>query len=854
MAAKKKTSKKTKTKNSTNERSIFTNLIRWAWILTILGLVCAVAIFLVVSISKLPNTEELENPKYDIASLVYSSDGEQLGRYFVQNRSWTTFEELNPYLVDALVATEDERFFKHSGVDVKGTLRAVAFMGSKGGASTITQQLAKLFFTNKSRSFPKRVWQKLKEWVIAFKFEKRYTKKEIMAMYLNKVDFLYNSHGVNAAAETYFGKTQDMLTMDEAAMIVGMLKNPSYFSPKKYPERAQRRRNVVLGQMLRNKFITKEKFDELKVLELDGSKFSRRNNYSGIAPYFRAELTKWLNDLLKDDKYTKEDGSKYSIYRDGLKIYTSIDSRMQKHAESAMVTHMSKLQDRFFNRWEGKDPWTYDADDRQIKLRRSSLNAHITNSDRYKLLRKKYLTKVSQEISREIENVKLRDTDIRRMLKATKTKGHLAALVKNKTISKNMSKTYTQIVRSPHWKTLKKRWALFQSVVKRDFNKKAKMKVFAYNDNGYVIKTMTPIDSIKYHRMHMQIGSLSIEPQTGYVKAWVGGVNHDYFKFDHIQNDRQVGSTFKPFLYATAISHLAMSPCQKVRDQRYTIPARDSDFGLMKAWSPENWDEKYSNTEITLKEALQKSKNTISAWLIKEIKNPRLVGDLAENMGVSKAKIPNVPSIALGAADLSVMDMTGAYSTFANNGVFVKPTFVTRIEDKNGKEIYRAVPDGHRALSPDYNYVMVDMLQNAVASKQAELEVKFGGKTGTTNNHVDGWFMGITPDLVVGTWVGGEDPWIKFNTIGDGSGAAMARPFYLEYMKKIEADNSIGYNSEAVFKVPENLSVTIDCEVYDAFIKENTAKRTTLEDALEDEFDESELEEELEEELDEFEG
>lgn len=854
MATSKKKSKKKSTTKKSKGSSFYSNLIRWAWMLTILGMVMAVALFLLVSVSQLPNTEELENPKYDIASVVYSADGESYGRYFVQNRSWTTYDDLNPYLIDALVATEDERFFKHSGVDVKGTLRAVAFMGSKGGASTITQQLAKLFFTNRSRSFPTRVWQKLKEWVIALKFEKQYTKKEIMAMYLNKVDFLYNSHGVNAAAETYFGKSQDKLSMDESAMIVGMLKNPSYYSPKKYPERALKRRNVVLGQMLRNKFISKKKFDELKVLELDASKFSRRNNYTGIAPYFRAELTKWLNNLLQDNQFTKEDGSKYSIYRDGLKIYTSIDSRMQRHAEAAMEKHMSKLQDKFFLRWKGMDPWTYDADERQKKLRRSSLNSQITSSDRYKLLRKKYLTKISQEISKEIEKVKLRDADIKRMLKAGKTKGHLAKLVKNKMISRDMSKTYTEIMKSKYWKTLKKRWALFQSVVKRDFNKKAKMKLFAYNDKGYVVKTMTPIDSIKYHRMHMQLGSLSIEPQTGYVKAWVGGVNHNYFKYDHIQNDRQVGSTFKPFLYASAILHKAMSPCQKVRDQRYTIPAGDSDFGLMKSWSPENWDEKYSNQEITLKTALQKSKNTISAWLMKEIKNPRLVRDLAENMGVSRSKIPNVPSIALGAADLSVMDMTGAYSTFANNGVFVKPTFVTRIEDKNGKEIYRAIEDSHRALPPDYNYVMVDMLQNAVASKQAELEVKFGGKTGTTNNHVDGWFMGITPDLVVGTWVGGEDSWIKFNTIGDGSGAAMARPFYLEYMKKIEGDKSLGFNSTAVFDRPGNLSITIDCEVYDTFIKENEAKKAKLEDELEDEFDEMELEEELEEELDEFEG
>lgn len=843
--------KKSAKKSTAGNSNLLRNLIRWAWFLTILAMLAFIALWLLVSASKLPNTDELENPKYALYSTIVSSDKEELGRYFEQNRKWVTYEELNPYIIDALVSTEDERFFEHSGVDPKGTVRAITFMGSKGGASTITQQLAKLFFTDRSSNFVKRVWQKLKEWVIALRFEKRYTKQEIMAMYLNKVGFLYGAHGVNAAAETYFGKPQDELEIEEAATIVGMLKNPSYYNPKRFPEVALKRRNVVLGQLLRNDFITQQDFDQLKVLTLDASKFNRRGNYSGMAPYFRAELTKELDEILNDDRYLKEDGSKYDIWKDGLKIYTTIDSRMQAHAEKAAQKHMAVQQAKFFKKWEGEDPWTYDADERQINQRRGSLNRAIRESDRYSRLRKTHLRSISQTISKEIEDVRLWDGDIRSMLSQSKNAGHFNELIRRGDRSRAQLAVYKKIMASSHWKMLRNKWNLFQSSVKREFNRKRNLKVFAYNDKGHKMAMMTPLDSIKYHQMHLQLGSLSIEPSTGHVKTWVGGINYDYFKFDHVQNERQVGSTFKPFVYITAIFEQSFSPCRAVKDIQYTIPAKDPYFGLLESWTPKNWDEKYLNTEITLKDALKASKNTISTWLMIQLKNPRSVRDMAERMGISKSKIPNQPSIALGAADLSVMDMTGAYSTFANDGVHIRPTFVTRIEDRNGKTIFTDVPESHRALPSDYNYVMVDMLKHVVTNQQGLLESTFGGKTGTTNSHVDGWFMGITPDLVVGTWVGGDNTFIKFRDIQDGSGSKMARPYYLDFMKRVESDPAIKFNTLKQFPIPESLDIELDCEVYAQINEAAKKEQEDLDKQLDDGFDDLEFEEDIDDELEE---
>jgi len=780
-------------------RRPFRAYVFWMWLLAIAGLLGVVAIFVLVSYSDLPEIDELENPKFEYSTLVYTSDGEELGRYFKYNRDWVTYENLNPHIVDALVATEDRRYFNHNGIDPRGFARAVIHLGKNGGASTITQQLAKLFFTNYSRNFVKRVYQKLQEWIISLELEKRYTKEEILAMYLNKFEFIYDSYGISAAANTYFGKDQKNLTIEEAAVLVGMLKNPYYYNPKIFPERAQRRRTTVLNQMRKEEYLSQTSYDSIKLKPIDLSNFKRQEDSKGLAPHFRSELTKWLKKTLKQEQYQKPSGGSYNIYLDGLKVYTTIDSKMQKYAEESVMKHMKGLQAKYFKRWKGMDPWTYDADEGQKKIRRESLNSVVRNSERFKRLKDNHMSEVYAEISKEFSDARLWDADILRMLKAEKEKGHLARLMDREIISRKQNARYQKIMSSSHWSKLKKQWSTLQGRAKKDFNKKSKMKVFAYNAVGQTDTLMTPMDSIKYHLMHMQAGMLAVDPESGEVKAWVGGTDHNYFQFDHINSNRQVGSTFKPFIYGTAIFQQGMSPCWKVKDVQYSIAPGDSKFGLLDKWEPTNSNGKFSGANLTLYEGLKQSKNSVSVWLMKELGNVDVVRNLASNMGIPAGKIPQAPSISLGAAELSLMDMTGAYTTFANNGVYNKPIFITKIEDKNGRLIYTAFPEQRTALPEAYNYVMVDMLQYAAKFIQPQFESAVGGKTGTTNDYVDGWFMGITPDLVVGTWVGGDLPWIRFRTLADGQGGVMARPVFVDFLKKLEADPSSGYDKTKKF-------------------------------------------------------
>ncbi len=810
------TSKKKKQKTGSN------TLVKWVWVSLVAAVLVLLAVFVIISTTMIPDAEDLENPKYEQASIVYASDGPELGRYYTDNRVWATFDELNPHIVNALIATEDERFYEHNGIDARSTLRAVVFLGSKGGASTITQQLAKQFFTKRSSSFVRRVWQKMKEWVIAAEFEKRYTKEEILAMYLNKFDFTNNSHGISAASKTYFSKDQSELSIDQAAILVGMLKNPSTYNPKKFPENALNRRNVVMGQMKRNGMISSDKYNELKENPIDNSGFRREHHAKGLAPYFRQELTKYLKDLIADGLLRKPDGSNYNIYQDGLKVYTTIDSRMQIHAETAAWDHMTKIQEKYFRVWKDQDPWTYNADKKQLSQRKASFNRLVTETERYKSIRTRYLNNVCQSIMDGIDNTRLRDIDISRMLKEEKSKGHLKKLRRQKTISASQEKVYKKIMSSEYWPRLKKAWVSFQKNVKFAFNRKREMRVFAYVDGGEKTIEMTPLDSIKYHRMHMQLGSMSIDPKTGQVKTWVGGINFKHFQYDHVNdgNRRQVGSTFKPFLYTSAISNLAISPCHQVRDEKQTIHAGDADFPSMKSWSPANSDNKYTGEILTLKDGLKKSKNTVSVWLMKQLGNVEIVRDLVSDMGIPKEKIPKYPSICLGTPDLSVIEMTGAYTTFANEGVFTKPIFVEEIRDKNDRLLFKAIPEQKKVLSDDVTYVMVDMLVNNVSQFSDQLSSQFGGKTGTTDDYRDGWFMGVTPNLIVGTWVGGEDQWIHFKRIGDGAGSVMARPFFFDFMKKVESDTSIDYDSGARFHKPEDLQIEINCSLYAELTKD----------------------------------
>ncbi len=835
----KRVKKTTKAKVDTSKNAYYIKLI---WSALALGLFIAAGIFFYISKFELPDTEELEQPDYEIATRILATDGRELGKAFKLNRVWLKYEEINPIIIDALISTEDERYFSHSGIDARGTLRAIAFLGSKGGASTITQQLAKLFFTQRSKSFIPRVWQKLKEWVIAIEFEKQYTKEEILAMYLNKYDYLNGANGIASAANTYFGKDQSELNVSEAAVLVGLLKNPWIYNPKNHPENAHARRAVVMNQMVRNGKLTKSKFEELNKEPIDISGFKREKNYGGIAPYFRAELVKEVRKILELDENTKPDGTKYDLYTDGLVIKTTIDFDMQKHAEASMKKHMKDLQERFFLRWKGKDPWKYNADKNQLKIRQSNLLRQIRESERFKAMRAQYIGPISSKISANIENVRLWDSDIFRLFAEDKKQGTLANLVRKKTIRRDQSKVYKKILASEYWPTLKKQWIALQNAKDKAFKKKVKMKVFAYNAAGEKTVEMTPLDSIKYHNMHMQLGSVSIEPKTGYVKTWVGGVGHKYFKFDHINSNRQVGSTFKPFIYATNIIENGTSPCQKVQDIQYSISAGDQNFNLIKSWEPKNSDLKFTGEYMTLKDALKKSKNSISVYLMKEIGNTEPFREFASELGIDEDKIPSYPSICLGTPELSVMDMAGAYTTFANDGVYTKPLFIKSIEDANGHVIYTGSQKRKRAINTGYNYVMVDMLKHAASAISYKFESEVAGKTGTTNDFKDGWFMGITPDLVVATWVGGENEWIRFRDSRDGYGGKMARPFFTEFLTRIENDPKTNYDSSKRFFVPENQSVHIDCSTYDV-MEEEDRQAQKLENAIKD----GEFEEEFEE-------
>ncbi|MEE9438310.1 MAG: transglycosylase domain-containing protein [Saprospiraceae bacterium] len=839
--AKKTKSKNTKkaTKQKPNNHSFYIKLL---WGMLIAGLILVTCIFIFISKTQLPDTSVLEDPDYEIATRILADDGRELGKAFKLNREWLSYEEINPLIIDALVSTEDVRFFNHSGIDARGTVRAVAYLSTRGGASTITQQLAKLFFTVRSRTFVKRIWQKLKEWVIAIEFEKRYTKEEILAMYLNKYDFLFGANGVSAAAKTYFGKDQSKLKVEEAAVLVGLLKNPWIYNPKQFPENANKRRAVVLKQMVRNNKLSDKKYKILLKQPIDVSNFKRENNFSGIAPYFKAELVKSVKSILKKDKYAKPDGTKYDLYTDGLVIKTTIDYDMQKHAENAMHKHMSSLQKLYFEKWKGQDPWTYKADDAQKRKRRGTLSRQIRETDRFKNLRRRYIGKISNEISENIKNVRLLDTDIFRLFNEDKKPGSLANLVRKNTIRRDQSKTYKEILKSKYWKTLKKQWLLLQKKKDKVFSKKVKMKIFAYNSLGEKTVEMSPLDSIRYHHMHLQLGSVSVDPKSGYIKTWVGGVNHKYFKYDHIRSNRQVGSTFKPFIYATAIDDLAISPCQKVKDQQYSIPAGGPKFNLMKSWSPTNANNKFSNQNLTLKEALKKSKNSVSVFLMKEIGNTERVRNFASKMGIPKSKIPSAPSICLGVPELSVMDMAGAYTTFANNGIHTTPLSIKTIEDANGRVIYSGVQHRKRAINASINYVMVDMLKYAASFISGPFKSELGGKTGTTNDYKDGWFMGLTPDLVIATWVGGDNEWIRFKSLQNGQGGVMARPFCLDFLKRLENDPNSNYDYNAKYSIPENLNVELDCSLYEAMeqddIKKSEAIKKEKEDSLDDEFEE----------------
>lgn len=829
----------------------FSRLVRWMWTAVFAGIGVVILLFVVLSFSNLPSVKQLENPRTDLATQVFGGNGEVFGRYYTQNRVPVTFDELDPNLVAALIATEDERYFRHSGIDFRGLARVAVKtillrQESSGGASTITQQLAKQLFTDQRASNKLvRALQKFREWIIAVRLERKYTKEEIIALYLNKFDFLYQSYGIKAAAENYFGKPQDSLAVQEAAMLVGMLKNPSLYNPRRAStkEYAKKRREVVLYQMMKNDLLTRAQYDTLRQTPL-GVEFTSKSHIDGIATYFRMELAKDVKDILAREENLKSDGTPYDLYKDGLKIYTSIDPDMQEIAENVMVEHMAGVQEVFEREWRNKDPWTYLPDPEEnipVRIRQEGLQRLLRNTDRYQRLREKYLSDVIQDLESRFPRLTFHrdDREIDRIVREANDPGTIAQLVQDGLISEDLAAAYRRVLRSNLLPSVRTQWDKLQEAVATDFARPVKMKVFTYENSGFEKDTvLSPLDSIKYHRMFLQTGIMAVDPQTGYTKVWIGGINQKYFQYDHVRSNRQVGSTFKPFVYATAIDQQGISPCYPVYDLKQVIKPGDGNFFLLEDWAPTNFDGKYSGELLTLKEGLRKSKNTVSVFLMKELESTEPVRYVISNMGIDvdktypsgQLRVPKVPSIALGATDLSVMEMTGAYTTFANDGIHTKPRYILRIEDKNGREIYTSVQQDQRALRSNSNYAMVDMLR--YAGGLGMLESDAGGKTGTTNDFVDGWFMGITPELVVGTWVGGEDRWIHFLTPYNGQGSRMAKPFFISFIKALEASDNVDYDpTQRFYRPPGDLGIELDCSEFE---KENL-------DMEESEFEESEF-------------
>ncbi|MBK8878295.1 MAG: transglycosylase domain-containing protein [Haliscomenobacter sp.] len=809
----------------------YVSIIKWLWRIVFGGLAAVLFLFFALSFTNLPSVQQLENPKSELATEVYAASGEVLGRYYTENRVPVQFDELSPYLIQALIATEDVRFYQHSGIDFKA-LGRVLFKTvllqreSSGGASTITQQLAKLLFTGKraSNKFV-RVLQKFKEWIIAVRLERKYTKDEILSLYLNKYDFINGAQGIKLASEIYFNKSQDSLQIQEAATLIGMLKNSSLYNPLRRPELVLKRREVVLKQMVNAGAISSAEYDGLRQEPL-GIRFSPRTFLDGYATYFRSELAKDIKDILSREENLKSDGTMYDIYRDGLRVYTTIDAEMQRIAESVMLEHMAKTQEIFFKEWKALDPWKYRTrSDHEVPLstREQELQRVIRETERYQVLRERYLGPILSVLQNEFSDVtwSANDREIQLTMRENANPGYLDSLEKARVLTSRTASRLRRVERSSILPQLKTTWDRLQEETMREFRTPVSMRVFAYNEDMEKDTVMSPLDSIKYHRMFLQTGILAVDPRTGYIKAWVGGVNYKYFKYDHVRTNRQVGSSFKPFVYATAIAQQGISPCFKVWDMPQTIEVGEGSFGLITPWTPQNFGESYSNRQVTLFEGLKNSKNTVSVYLMKQLGDTEPVRALIHEMGIDSSarypngrlKVPQSPSICLGSTDLTVMEMTGAYTTFANNGTYCRPNTILRIEDKNGRIIYEGIAEEKRALQPNANYVMVDMLRYAAGVGGVRSEV--GGKTGTTNDNVDGWFMGITPSLVVGTWVGGEDRWITFRSSGMGQGARMAKPFFVEFLKRIERSSLVDYDPEArFFRPPGDLGIELDCSKY----------------------------------------
>ena len=712
----------------------------WKWIIGVIAfggiLIFSIGLGL---FGRLPDLRALENPKSNQASEVISDDNVVLGTYYVQNRSNVRYDEISPNVINALIATEDIRFYNHSGIDFKRTFTVIFYnlLGKRQGASTITQQLALNLFSKEGRSknFIKRLVQKSQELIVAVKLERQYTKEEIITMYLNTVDFgSYNTFGIKSAARTYFSTTPDKLEPEQAAILIGMLKGPSLYNPYRNPERAFLRRNTVIENMSKANYISDTEEERLKTIPLK-LVFNPSDHNEGSAPYFRAVLKKDIQLTLEENSIYKADGTPYDLDRDGLKIYTTLNSHMQNYAEQAQQEYLKILQVQFNNSWNGRDPFNF-------KEAKSLIDQGMRRSDRYQQL-------------------------------------------------KAEGKTEEEIL--------------------QNFRIPTRMSVFSWR--GEIDTLMRPLDSIKYYKLMLRNAVMSMEPQTGYIRAWVGGTNFTHFKYDQVKmGTRQVGSTAKPFTYAVAIGNGGFSPCYTVANEPVSIDAGDGT-----SWTPKAYNPIPGN--LTLKKALANSQNYVTAYMMKQV-GQTAVATLTKNMGIT-SDVPAVPSICLGSFDASVYDMVGAYSVFVNHGVWTEPIYLLRIEDKNGNLIYERRPKVKVVLDEQTAYVMTDMLQAVVKEGTGvrlgwkyKLTNPIGGKTGTTQNNSDGWFMGITPELVTGVWTGAEDRAIHFSSTNFGEGANTALPIFALYMQKVYADPKLKY-TKGDFPLPKGgIATTIDCGAY----------------------------------------
>lgn len=747
-----KESKKTKKTKKTNKTTNVKQGVRWylvvLWSLFVIGVTCVFGLFYGIThewFGDMPTFEELENPSTNLASEIISADGKVLGTYYIENRSNVSYSELSPYLVEALLAIEDIRFYEHSGIDQRALLRVIFGIvtgNDKGGGSTLTQQLAKnLFPRGENLSTPQLVIRKFQEWVTATKLEYNYSKDEIIAMYLNTVFYGHNSYGIKKASETFFNVEPKDLNIEQAAFLAGVVNAPSRYSPIRYPERAINRRNLVLSQMATYGFITYDEYDSISQIPIDMSNFGVLDHNTGQATYLREYLRMSLHEWSKN-KY-KPDGTPYNIYKDGLKIYTTIDSRMQQYAEDAVREHLAlDLQPAFDRHWAGYTNAPFVLEEEEIE---NLMEISMKRTERYRVL---------------------------------------------------------------------KNAGIDMDSIRKNFNTPTEMTVFSWD--GPIDTIMTPMDSMLYYKSYLQSALMSVETHTGHVKAYVGGNDYRFFKYDHVtQAKRQVGSTFKPFLYSLAMQEGEYTPCTKVPNISYSIEMPDGKF-----WEPRDAGKSMLGEEVTLKWALAHSNNRISTYLMKRF-GPEAVIQMARRMGVT-SHIEPVPSICLGVCDISLYEMVGAMNTFANKGVYIKPIFITKIEDKNGNVIEYFESEHVEAMDDVTAYKMIELMKGVVQSGTGvRLKYKYGlrnpiaGKTGTTQNQSDGWFMGITPDLTTGIWTGAEDRAVHFRTIALGQGSNMALPIWALYMQKVYADSTLNVSQGDFEKPLSDVSLEFDCELYE---------------------------------------